>query len=341
MILIDALFINKGGGAILLDYLITTINLSPQKHKFFFLIDRRFDISRYQLANFIVLNNSMISRRAFYKKNRNKFSSVLCFANIPPPIRLNSSVYTYFQNQLLLKGSLNLDFSAKKSGTKSLFIKSLLIKLLKKNTDYFIVQTPHMKDEIINSFLITEEKCKVIPFFNVKCENQLSGNNLQDANSFLYISTPAFHKNHFRLLKAWEHLHLTGHDPKLIVTIDDFSPELLQLTNELIAKGVNIVNYGFANPYELYKIASFLIFPSLIESFGLPLIEAAKCGLKVLAPDLPYVSSVIIPGLTFNPFDIISIADAVLTALKNDLPGTKILVNDHIEDLINLLVSNS
>ena len=42
MVLIDALFINKGGGAVLLQYLIECILAHPGKDDFFFILDRRF-----------------------------------------------------------------------------------------------------------------------------------------------------------------------------------------------------------------------------------------------------------------------------------------------------------
>ena len=42
-----------------------------------------------------------------------------------------------------------------------------------------------------------------------------------------------------------------------------------------------------------YKSCRALLFPSYIESFGLPLVEAAGAGLPVLVTDLPYARDVI------------------------------------------------
>ena len=81
MILIDALFINKGGGAVLLQYLIDTILVYPQKDKFFFLLDPRFDKPVSLQDNYAVVPNKMSERIKFYKEHKSEFSKVY-----PPPI---------------------------------------------------------------------------------------------------------------------------------------------------------------------------------------------------------------------------------------------------------------
>ena len=54
--------------------------------------------------------------------------------------------------------------------------------------------------------------------------------------------------------------------------------------------------------YEIYKFIDFLIFPSLNESLGLPLIEASLHEIPIIASDLEYVYDVCNPKFTFNPY---------------------------------------
>ena len=61
----------------------------------------------------------------------------------------------------------------------------------------------------------------------------------------------------------------------------------------------------------LYHASGALIYPSLYESFGLPLIEAARAGLPVLAGKLDYIRDVIVPSVEFDQTSPKSIADAV------------------------------
>ena len=65
---------------------------------------------------------------------------------------------------------------------------------------------------------------------------------------------------------------------------------------------------------------SALIYPSKIESFGLPLIEADAMNLPIIAAELDYVRDICSPTQTFDPNSSISIARAIMRFLniKND-----------------------
>ena len=79
----------------------------------------------------------------------------------------------------------------------------------------------------------------------------------------------------------------------------------------------------------LYRSSEFAIYPSLVESFGLPLIEASNHNCKVIANNLSYVHEIIKPSLTFDPYSIENISRAILKAIdKRDLPETKVLVEN-------------
>lgn len=55
----------------------------------------------------------------------------------------------------------------------------------------------------------------------------------------------------------------------------------------------------------LYKAVDALVFPSTIETFGLPLIEAASMGKPIIASDLDYAREVLgqYKGVSFVPSD--------------------------------------
>ena len=88
---------------------------------------------------------------------------------------------------------------------------------------------------------------------------------------------------------------------------------------------------------KLYGQSKYVIFPSLFESFGLPLIEGIASGCKIIAADLSYTYAVIRPSFTFNPFEVDEIKKAVIFAINNELPDSKILIKNEIELLINSL----
>ena len=334
MVLIDALFINKGGGAVLLEYLIEQILAHPQKDDFFFLLDPRFDKPATLDKNYIVINNKINDRIKFYKQNRSKYAKVFCFANTPPPVKLNVPTYTYFQNQKLLeapKHKFKKDYFL-------VYLKYLVVKLYDKNNDYYIVQTPHMAEALVAIGLKDAAHCLTIPFYDDRkylAAHTPFTDRVKD--EFVFISNPSPQKNHPTLLDAWEYLLEHGHTPKLHVTIDDTAPHLITRMEELVTRGAHIVNHVYLDPRELYFNCPYLIFPSVTESFGLPLIEAVDSGMKVLASNLPYVYDAIIPSITFEPYDKVSIADAVIYSLNNELQFPEIVTKNEVGRLVALL----
>lgn len=334
MILIDGLYVNKGGGAVLLQYLIEHLMRHERRNDFFFLLDPRFEIPEVLTTNYKVVPHSLSERSKFYKETGKNYTKVFCFANTPPPIRLAVPVYTYSHNQKLLEAphqKFNRAYWV-------LYGKYLFIKLYNKNTDYYIVQTPHMVEELMKLKLKDLAHCLTIPFYNAeRYEGTHTPFEQRPADDFVFISTPTPQKNYPTLLDAWEHMHVLGHTPGLHITVDETAPVLLARIEELKAKGVRIYNYSYIDPRQLYFKYRYLVCPSVMESFGLPLIESILSGMKVLAPDLPYVHDVIKASSVFNPWDKKAIADAVLNALNTELAFPEIKAKNDVHELIALL----
>lgn len=335
MILIDGLYINKGGGAVLLQYLIEQICLRPGKDRFYFLLDPRFQIPATLTGNYTIIPNKQSERRKFYKKTADRYTKVFCFANTPPPVKLSVPCYTYFHNQKLLEAPHRRFERA----FWKLYAKYLVVKMFNNNTDYYIVQTPHMVEEMMKLKLKDAAHCLTIPFYDTgKYAGTHAPFDQRPADQFAFVSTPSPQKNYPTLLDAWEHLHSLGHTPGLHITIDDTAPHLLARIDAMKAKGINIYNYSYIDPRELYFKYRYLVCPSIMESFGLPLIESVESGMKVLAPDLAYVYDVIQPSIVFDPWKKESIADAVIRALTTELPYPEIKAKNEVAKLIDMLV---
>ena len=102
MLLIDAIYINNGGGKILLDYLISSLEASELD--VFYLLDERIRYKHPKINNGKVffLKANFLKRQKFYLENKSRFTKVLCFGNLPPNISLNAEVYTYFHQLIYL-----------------------------------------------------------------------------------------------------------------------------------------------------------------------------------------------------------------------------------------------
>ena len=69
---------------------------------------------------------------------------------------------------------------------------------------------------------------------------------------------------------------------------------------------------------ELYRRAELLVFPSLYESFGLPVLEAMACGTPVLVSDLPALRETVgDAGEYVDPLDTQALGEAMLRLIAD------------------------
>ena len=112
-ILVDSIYLNSEGGKAILSQFIHYLIENKIHENYYFLIDKRASKKNTVLdkINFEFIKPSETKRKNFYLKNKTKYNSVLCFSNVPPPIRLKQSVFIYFHNDLLLNPiNTNLGF---------------------------------------------------------------------------------------------------------------------------------------------------------------------------------------------------------------------------------------
>lgn len=337
MILIDALHINNGGGKVLLDYLIAEIeNKQLRVH---YLLDNRIkdnvpEISKLNEITF--LEGNFFERNHFYKQNKNEFSIIFCFGNLPPTIRLKAQVYTYFQ--LLIYLNIPKEFSL--IDQLKFRIKRLILQNIAGNTDYWIVQSNLVKEKLHHKFKFERENIIVLPFYPKFGAVELP---VREKLTYLYVSNANPHKNHSKLVAVFCKFYDKHKLGKLIVTVNEDYQEILILIKEKQQLGYPIKNIGFVGREELHKeylSSEFLIFPSLTESFGLGLIEAIECGCKVIGSALPYTYEVCEPSILFNPSDDESFLEAFESSLNENIKISIPRIKNNINELINILKDN-
>lgn len=338
MILIDAIYINNGGGLVLLKYLIETIKSSDLK--VFFILDDRLkgQLDELNMLNCIYISSSFVDRYKFYKNNRNKYNKVLCFGNVPPPLKLKKSkVFVYFHQPLFLE--IPQDFSLI---NKIIYtIKQNILRFFRSNTDYWLVQSPFISTKFSTKYLKGKsDKLRILPFYPELSFLKHKKNVSRISDSFIYVSNSSPHKNHLKLIDAFCQCFDKMHSGSLTLTVpntDIFLNNIIQEKNNL---GYPIYNAGFVDREkltELYLSHEYLIFPSLAESFGLGLVEAIDGGCKIIAADLSYTYEVCEPSLTFDPYSIESIKNAIATAINKELPPASKLIENDISKIIRIL----
>lgn len=288
--------------------------------------------SESEVKSLVVMPPKFSLRRKYYREHRNDFHSVLCFGNIPPSIKLSVPVHTYIHNVSLLK--IPRDYP---NGKKMLsWLKKLYIKALATNTTDWIVQTTNTENLVNHTLRRKGQAVYQFPFYFIPPRLKAPVDEVR--RDYIFVGDYTKAKGHEYLVEAWIKLHYLGVRPTLHLTVSDnhFSNYIA----EACVRGVNIINHGkisFDEVIDLYKKSKATVYPSLNESLGLGIIEAAESGCDVIGADLPYLNSVCIPSTVFKPCDSDTIVEAILKYEAGQCQDTELLIHDTIDRFISFL----
>jgi hypothetical protein len=247
--------------------------------------------------------------------------TVLCFHGLPPLLRSAGRVVVFQQNRNYL-GLTPLRQFAPRTALRLAF-ERLVSRVFRGHADEYIVQTPTMA-RALSAWHGGEPVIRVLPFAGPAPAPAPAQAVAVPAWDFVYVSDGEAHKNHRRLFQAWGLLAAQGIRPRLALTLGPRDKALADEADALReSTGAEVHNLGHvshAKVLALYAAARALIFPSLGESFGLPLIEARQLGLPILASELDFVRDVCEPVHTFDPLSPVSIARAVRRFLDQSEP---------------------
>ena len=246
---------------------------------------------------------------------------LICFGNLPPLFRSSARVFVYLQNRYLTSSRplAGLPWSAR----LRIRIERLWLRHRLRNAT-LLVQTETMSHEVREHF---RRDAIVLPF--LPREIQPSAEQLPVRYDYLYVASGEPHKNHRRLLQAWILLANHGFLPSLCLTLDTQRDAALCSWVEQLVRQHSLCVFNNPVPAgqisRLYAQCGALIYPSLFESFGLPLLEARQAGLPIVAAERDYVRDVVAPVVSFDPESALSIARAVMRyqgeAVEPAMPG--------------------
>ncbi|MCC7359774.1 MAG: glycosyltransferase family 4 protein [Anaerolineales bacterium] len=138
-----------------------------------------------------------------------------------------------------------------------------------------------------------------------------------------YPANPWPHKNHARLIAALRRLRGGPANPPALVLSGRLVNELRDARQLALAADMDahVLDLGFVPPADLaglYTGAELLVFPSLFEGFGIPLLEAMACGCPIAAANATAIPECVgDAALLFDPLDPDSIASALRTMLDD------------------------
>lgn len=130
---------------------------------------------------------------------------------------------------------------------------------------------------------------------------------------WLYVASGYLHKNHDRLFEAFRRLRQERDGWPLVLRGEFASPLFRTLAADRGAGTIILLpRLTTAEMPLLYSAASALVFPSLFEGGGLPIIEAMACGCPVIASDIETTREFAGgASVRFDPYDVDSITAAM------------------------------
>lgn len=138
-----------------------------------------------------------------------------------------------------------------------------------------------------------------------------------------FLGNKAPKKNMKRVLEAYAAYIDQNLTPLNLVIAESSENDIMQLLTEINRKDIfeKIILTGYVQHSELpyiYNLATLFLYPSLRESFGIPIIEAMACGTPVITSNTSAMPEVADDAaMLVNPFDVEAITQAIRKVLEN------------------------
>lgn len=205
-----------------------------------------------------------------------------------------------------------------------------------KSADVIVATSKATADDLVRFYQADESKIKVVYQPVHESWYQSVKTNREFENPYyVYVSSFNQRKNHGALVQAFALIHkqtdlnlvLAGSYGETSNTIKNF------IESEKLQNRVFIVeNPAQDRLVSIVKNAAAFVYPSLFEGFGIPLAEAAVCGLPVAASDISVFTELAEKSaLYFHPNKPESIADAMLSIVD---PEKQFVLNLHRDALL-------
>lgn len=247
-------------------------------------------------------------------------SRILSFNSLPFLLPINKKVTLFFQNINLVNIGHNYTFIS--------LIKSMFFRLNASRVDRYIVQSSSVQNLLGSitdrpSIILTLLEKELIYDVFPSCVSEVK---FESAKKFIYVADDSKHKNHTVLFEAWKLLkeYYPGAEMDLYLTfLGSAEHPYGRFTGQYEFSVLRIHNLGYLSKIELmkwYRNCDALVFPSLSESLGLPLLEAQRYGVDIIASELDYVRDICCPIESFDPSSSRSLARAIARYCGLDLP---------------------
>jgi len=266
----------------------------------------------------------------FFLITSNKNTKITYLSGTPPIFKTSSYILCCFQNS-------NIFFSEHKNFFDWLFSKDLVrylfFSFFKNNVDLWVTFSPYAKDLLLKNN-IAEYKIKIINIFSVINKKKLVKKKIYD---FIYPAVLLPHKNHINLIKALIILANKGLYPKVLLTLNNKEVLKSNFLKTIDKFKLQVTFKYYHNSItRAYRSSWALIYPSLTETFGLPILEAFENHLQIITSDRPYAIQFLQPTLVFDPKNPLDISNKIRKFMINKNTLNKNIVKTNKNNYLSL-----
>lgn len=273
------------------------------------------ELSHFRFEQFGFLKGNLweqIELPLFLKRNESPL--LMNFSGISPYLYNNKLLYihdlAYLHEPKWFSKSFGLAYN------------TLLPKIAKKTKEILTV-SEYSKADIIKYYKVKPEKIDVL---FAAASDRFQDLKLQKEDFVLMVSSLDPRKNMKRAIEAF--LKVDSHYKLVIIgdKMKSFSnPDLEKFAHE-----ERIVFTGYLSDEELvsyYNRAKAFLYPSLFEGFGIPPMEAQKCGCPAIVSEITCLPEIYGDSVLYcNPLDIDSIKNAVELLISDKILREKLIL---------------
>jgi glycosyltransferase involved in cell wall biosynthesis len=202
-------------------------------------------------------------------------------------------------------------------------------------SDLIIANSQYTKQRIIECFGITDQRIRVV-YEAVDHGLFTPGGGASEAREglirkfgvnypyIIYVSSFRPYKNHLHLLQAYRALMREHHIPHHLLLVGNDIGGYRRVVEETVGElglteWVHFVDYVHHwDLPDLYRAASLAVYPSSLETFGIPPLEAMACGTPVIVSCCAAVPEISGGGAcVVDPHDVVAQAEAMLRVLND------------------------
>lgn len=337
-LLINGFSAKAGGGKVIFDSILNSLPNTLEHYDEYHI-----------LCPFKYINNSLNHKNAIIVEIPNyfKYSVMLPFFylfwvpryvkkhNVNKVFNLGDLVFPFIKKQLYFFDWAYLLIPESKAWNKmswknylSRKFKVFLIFKYLKNNSTVIVQSEAMKLRMEKLLIkLKVKECKVITLntpIDFQVEPDVIDSNIDIfPNDFVYLATCGPHKNFEIIVPVIEELSKKEAEFRICLTLPENSNYLKSIKEQLEKKQLSkyFKNFGVLGRSEVYHVlrnAKGLFFPSLLESYGIPYLEAMHSDCTIITSDFDFTRAVCQESaFYFDPFSPESISLTISSVINN------------------------